>query len=82
MICVGFQPPRGVDSTDACLSLTVPRGKRQWKCFCAHLKGFQLYFSPVSVSILLEISIAHDGSSFHSGQHIHKAWDTLICEFT
>ena len=54
MLCVGFQPPRGVDNTDACLSLTVPRGKRQWKCFYAHLKGFLLYFARVSVSILLE----------------------------
>ena len=33
------------------------RGK--WKHFYAHLKGFLLYFAPVSVSILLEISIAN-----------------------
>ena len=44
---------RGVDSTDACLSLTVTRRKRLWKCFYADLKA------PVSVSILLEISIAN-----------------------
>ena len=61
MLCVGFQPPCRVDSTDVCLSLTVPRRKRQWKCFYAHLKGFLLYFAPVSVSILLDISIA-DGA--------------------
>jgi len=59
MLCVGFQPPRGVDSTDVCLSLTVSRGKRQWNVFFAHLKGFLLYFASVSVSILLEISIAN-----------------------
>jgi len=59
MLCVGFQPPRQDDSIDARLSLTVPRGKRQWKCFYAHLKGFLLYFAPVGVSILLEISIAN-----------------------
>ena len=56
MLCVGFQPPHGVDSTDACLSLTVPRGKRQWNVVYAHLKGFLLYFASVSVSVLLEIS--------------------------
>jgi len=38
---------------DACLSLTVTRQKRLWKCFYADLKA------PVSVSILLEISIAN-----------------------
>ena len=59
MLCVGFQPPCGVDSTDACVSLTVPRGKRQWRHFYAHLKGFLLYFASVSVSILLEISTAN-----------------------
>jgi len=35
----------------------VPRGKRQWKPFYAHLKGFLLYFAPVCVGILLEISL-------------------------
>ena len=59
MLWVGFQPPRGVDSTDVCLSLTVPREERQWRRFYAHLKGFLLYFASVSVSILLEISIAN-----------------------
>ena len=27
---------------------TVPRGKRQWKAYYGFLKGFLLYFAPVS----------------------------------
>ena len=30
------------------LSPPVPRGKRQWKAYYAYLKGFLLYFAPVS----------------------------------
>ena len=73
IFCVGFQPPLGVDSTDACLSLKVPRGNGINTS--AHLKGFLLYLACVSVSILLEISIANgavDSSSFHCGQHSVK----------
>jgi len=50
-------PPLGVDSTDACLSLTVPRGNGN--TYMPISKGFLLYFASVSVSILLEISIAN-----------------------
>jgi len=57
MFSVAFQPTLGIDTTDMCFSLTVPRGKRQWKNFYTHLKWFLLYFAPVSMGILLEISI-------------------------
>ena len=59
MLGVWFYPPRIVDNTDVYLFLTVPRERRQWKPFSFHLKGFPLYFSPVSVVILLEIGIAN-----------------------
>lgn len=36
------------DFTALFFSLTVPRGKRQWKAYYAYLKGFLLYFAPVS----------------------------------
>jgi len=54
-----------VSDSSLFLELTVQmhvcpsRGKRQWKHFYAHLKGFLLYFAPISGSILLEISIAN-----------------------
>jgi len=57
MFSVAFQSPLGIDTADICFSLTVPRGKRLWKPFYAHLKGFLLYFAPVCVGILLEISL-------------------------
>ena len=58
MFSVAFQPPLGIDTTDVFFPRTVPRGKRQWKPFYAHLKRFLLYFAPVRVGILFEISIA------------------------
>ena len=35
----------------------VSRGKRQWKAYYAYLKGFLLYFAPVSTQIHVYIYI-------------------------
>ena len=58
MLCVGLQPSLFLELTVQ-MHVCPLRGKRQWKHFYAHLKGFLLYFAPISGSILLEISIAN-----------------------
>jgi len=57
MFLLDFHPPLGVDSTDVCFSLTVPRGKRRCKPFCT--KGFLLYLASVSVDTLSKITITN-----------------------
>lgn len=49
--------------TNKCIifsKFTVARGKRQWKAYYAYLKGFLLYFAPVSLILLPEHGYTHD----------------------
>jgi len=57
MFLLDFHPPLGVDSTDACFSLTVPRGKRRCKPFST--REFLLYLASVSVDTLSKITITN-----------------------
>ena len=50
-----FHPPLGVDSTDVCFSLTVPKGRGDVNPFL--LKGF--YLASVSVDTLSKITITN-----------------------
>ena len=59
---------------------SVPRGKRHWKPYYAYLKGFVLYFAPVSVTnlqhtyarvtvvVLCVTTLAHSTSNYSCNQ--------------
>jgi len=55
MFLLDFDPPLGVDSTDVCFSLTVPKGRGDVNPFL--LKGF--YLASVSVGTLSKITITN-----------------------